>query len=93
MHYTGRSEALNQSRTTKMARSAHAYVRGNTTKFYDWLALETPGLCRRRRRSGFVVTATSATWVRLRTETAASTSRFATLIRRSSAIRRTTSFG
>jgi uncharacterized protein (DUF2252 family) len=33
-----RSERLEQARTTKMARSAHAYVRGNTAQFYDWLA-------------------------------------------------------
>src|SRR5580704_11282154 len=26
-----------QTRKLKMARSAHAYVRGNTVKFYDWL--------------------------------------------------------
>ncbi|WP_174298846.1 DUF2252 family protein [Sphingomonas bacterium] len=29
---------LDSNRTLKMARSAHAYVRGNTAKFYDWLA-------------------------------------------------------
>lgn len=29
---------LNRSRALKMARSTHAYVRGNTAKFYDWLA-------------------------------------------------------
>lgn len=29
---------LEQSRTLKMARSTHAYVRGNTAKFYEWLA-------------------------------------------------------
>jgi uncharacterized protein (DUF2252 family) len=28
---------LNQARERKMARSAHAYVRGNTAKFYEWL--------------------------------------------------------
>jgi uncharacterized protein (DUF2252 family) len=28
---------LAQRRNTKMARSAHAYVRGNTVKFYEWL--------------------------------------------------------
>jgi len=30
--------SLNQSRTLKMARSTHAYVRGNTVEFYRWLA-------------------------------------------------------
>jgi uncharacterized protein (DUF2252 family) len=29
---------LEQVRMLKMARSAHAYVRGNTVKFYEWLA-------------------------------------------------------
>ena len=32
-----RAERLTQTRNLKMARSAHAYVRGNTVKFYDWL--------------------------------------------------------
>lgn len=29
---------LEAGRTRKMSRSAHAYVRGNTVKFYEWLA-------------------------------------------------------
>ncbi|MFK3888737.1 DUF2252 family protein [Sphingomonas sp. NPDC079357] len=33
-----RHAVLEASRTLKMARSAHAYVRGNTAKFYEWLA-------------------------------------------------------
>ena len=33
-----RAQVLEQSRQRKMARSAHAYVRGNTLKFYEWLA-------------------------------------------------------
>ncbi|MCJ2068914.1 DUF2252 domain-containing protein [Methylobacterium sp. J-030] len=32
-----RAEALERQRTLKMAKSAHAYVRGNTLQFYDWL--------------------------------------------------------
>jgi uncharacterized protein (DUF2252 family) len=32
-----RAARLTQTRNLKMARSAHAYVRGNTVKFYDWL--------------------------------------------------------
>jgi uncharacterized protein (DUF2252 family) len=32
-----RREALIERRNTKMARSAHAYVRGNTAQFYEWL--------------------------------------------------------
>ena len=34
----GRKARLEAARTLKMARSAHAYVRGNTLKFYEWLA-------------------------------------------------------
>ena len=33
-----RAKVLEHSRQRKMARSAHAYVRGNTLKFYEWLA-------------------------------------------------------
>ncbi len=33
-----RLEVLEHGRTLKMARSAHAYVRGNTVQFYRWLA-------------------------------------------------------
>ena len=33
-----RDTALRRSRNLKMAGSAHAYVRGNTLKFYEWLA-------------------------------------------------------
>jgi uncharacterized protein (DUF2252 family) len=32
-----RAEILNHRRRLKMARSAHAYVRGSTVKFYEWL--------------------------------------------------------
>lgn len=32
-----RKAILEANRTRKMARSAHAYVRGNTAKFYEWL--------------------------------------------------------
>ncbi|GEO37882.1 hypothetical protein SAE02_20300 [Skermanella aerolata] len=32
-----RAEALRRTRNLKMARSAHAYVRGSTVKFYEWL--------------------------------------------------------
>lgn len=34
---SARLPALDAIRNLKMARSAHAYVRGNTVKFYDWL--------------------------------------------------------
>lgn len=33
-----RTPLLREARELKMARSAHAYVRGNTVKFYEWLA-------------------------------------------------------
>ncbi|GJE52465.1 hypothetical protein GOFOIKOB_5536 [Methylobacterium tardum] len=32
-----RAQALERQRTLKMAKSAHAYVRGNTLQFYEWL--------------------------------------------------------
>src|ERR1700722_15425937 len=32
-----RSDILIRTRNLKMARSAHAYVRGSTAKFYEWL--------------------------------------------------------
>ncbi|WP_158811954.1 DUF2252 family protein [Beijerinckia sp. L45] len=32
-----RADILESTRTTKMARSAHAFVRGNTVQFYEWL--------------------------------------------------------
>ena len=32
-----RGEVLVKTRNMKMSRSAHAYVRGNTVKFYEWL--------------------------------------------------------
>jgi uncharacterized protein (DUF2252 family) len=34
---TDRSTVLEERRRLKMARSAHAYVRGNTIQFYEWL--------------------------------------------------------
>jgi uncharacterized protein (DUF2252 family) len=34
---TDRQAVLEERRRLKMARSAHAYVRGNTLQFYDWL--------------------------------------------------------
>jgi uncharacterized protein (DUF2252 family) len=32
-----RAAVLERQRRLKMARSAHAYVRGNTVRFYEWL--------------------------------------------------------
>ena len=36
-HHRHRPPVLVAARHTKMARSAHAYVRGNTLQFYEWL--------------------------------------------------------
>jgi hypothetical protein len=36
-HTDDRSFALLQARNLKRARSAHAYVRGSTSKFYEWM--------------------------------------------------------
>jgi uncharacterized protein (DUF2252 family) len=36
-HPRHRQSVLNQRRTLKMARSAHAYVSGSTVQFYEWL--------------------------------------------------------
>jgi uncharacterized protein (DUF2252 family) len=35
-----RKSVLDHSRRLKMAESAHAYVRGNTVRFYDWLGTD-----------------------------------------------------
>ncbi len=37
VRFKDRQASLIASRNLKMARSAHAYVRGNTVKFYEWL--------------------------------------------------------
>lgn len=37
----GRGAALETRRQLKMAKSAHAYVRGNTLQFYEWLQTES----------------------------------------------------
>jgi uncharacterized protein (DUF2252 family) len=37
-----RAAVLEASRNLKMARSAHAYVRGNTRQFYEWLEAQAP---------------------------------------------------
>ena len=37
-----RAAVLSSSRNLKMARSAHAYVRGNTRQFYEWLQAQAP---------------------------------------------------
>jgi uncharacterized protein (DUF2252 family) len=37
IRFEDRASTLEKARVTKMSRSAHAYVRGNTIQFYDWL--------------------------------------------------------
>jgi len=37
-----RNVALAELRNLKMAKSAHAFVRGSTTKFYEWLEEISP---------------------------------------------------
>jgi uncharacterized protein (DUF2252 family) len=38
---SARKSILNKQRTLKMTRSVHAYVRGNTLRFYEWLKSST----------------------------------------------------
>src|SRR5665213_4429094 len=38
-----RASALKVRQTLKMARSAHAYVRGSTVQFYEWLEVQKRG--------------------------------------------------
>src|ERR1700684_655313 len=38
-----RTDVLDRNRQLKMARSAHAYVRGNTRQFYEWLLTPSAG--------------------------------------------------
>jgi uncharacterized protein (DUF2252 family) len=38
-----RASTLRSQQLLKMARSAHAYVRGSTVKFYEWLEAQKPG--------------------------------------------------
>jgi uncharacterized protein (DUF2252 family) len=38
-----RLQALRLQQSLKMARSAHAYVRGSTAKFYEWLEAQKRG--------------------------------------------------
>jgi len=41
--YSERQSVLTHTRNLKMARSPHAYVRGNTIKFYEWLEQQKRG--------------------------------------------------
>jgi uncharacterized protein (DUF2252 family) len=42
--FSERASTLGLWRNLKMAGSAHAYVRGNTLKFYEWLAASDSSL-------------------------------------------------
>ena len=59
-----RAAVLERQRTLKMAKSAHASVRGNTLQFYDWLDGLPRGTLPEGLRSGSAATAISATWAR-----------------------------
>jgi uncharacterized protein (DUF2252 family) len=43
LRLTDRLQALRVQQSLKMARSAHAYVRGSTVKFYEWLEAQKRG--------------------------------------------------
>jgi uncharacterized protein DUF2252 len=43
-HLEERQAVLSERRHLKMAGSAHAYVRGNTLKFYEWLEAAASGV-------------------------------------------------
>jgi uncharacterized protein (DUF2252 family) len=51
--YAQRAEILRAAQTLKMARSVHAYVRGSTIKFYEWL----------EKAPGGIVPAGPPTWI------------------------------
>ena len=58
---------LRLQQTLKMARSAHAYVRGSTVKFYEWLeAAETRDACLKVRPFGSAGIVMLAIWGRSR---------------------------
>jgi hypothetical protein len=87
-----RAKVLLRTRNLKMARDAHAYVRGSTVKFYEgWKT--GAGSCPRGRRYGSAAIAISEIWDLSLTLTATSTFKFAISIRPSSEIPSTTSCG
>ena len=70
----------------KMAQSAHAYVRGNTAKFYEWLE-RAEGTVPDGPASWICGDCHVGTWARLRMPRATLRLGYATSIKRSSAIR------
>jgi hypothetical protein len=55
-----RLSALKARQTLKMAASAHAYVRGSTAKFYQWLDQQKRGALPEGPPAGSAAIATSA---------------------------------
>lgn len=62
VHPDQRSEPLIQLRNLKMARSAHAYVRGSTVQFYEWLHSQPGRRLPNGPRSGSAAIAMPVTW-------------------------------
>ena len=61
-----RNAELTERRNLKMAGSIHAYVRGNTAKYYDWLKqAEISSIPHRGQRFGFVEIVILGIWVLL----------------------------
>jgi hypothetical protein len=85
-----RTAILAETRKLKMARSPHAYVRGNTAKFYEWLQDLKIGTLPNGPRFGFLEIVTSTVLGPSRTPWLILRFRFAILIKRSLAIRLTT---
>jgi hypothetical protein len=57
-----RQRILEVFRGLKTARSAQAYVRGNTEHYYRWLEVVKPGTSRKVPPSGSVAIVTSVIW-------------------------------
>ena len=76
-----REASLIATRNLKMSRSPHAYVRGNTIKFYEWLEAQKKERFRTVHHRGSAVTAIPATSVRWRIPPAGSKSRYGTWIK------------
>jgi uncharacterized protein (DUF2252 family) len=58
IHPRDRRKTLTNIRNLKMARSAHAFVRGSTERFYAWLESKIAASFQMVRRFGFAAIAT-----------------------------------
>jgi len=87
-----RANILSRTRNLKMARDAHAYVRGSTERFYEWLEAEAAP-CLPDRQYGFAAIAISAISGRSPMRTDILTFKFAISTRPSLEIRRMISSG